>query len=975
MEKLWLIKDKKGRIFGPYSEKEICFYIEEGEFTGEEFFSSYPTGQWQPLSAHSLFYKKILDQLHGNTKSDSTQDEGPLSLKEEADSEKSEEYIEPTRIVVPKAGKTSKKNKKIKIKLSQKFKEEKQDFREEFSDVIEMEDVKEGFIDKLRIVFKLPTLIFILLLSSIFLFLKFSNKDPRRYQEEQVRLLSISKKREPLTKKELKMKLQKAIGAYFKGTIPHYLNAQMQLVQALEAQPKEVEIYQYLCLIYLEIWPFAYQDTKDKNALKKTLNFVSQRDQTKIYSDTCKSIKALIDLKPEKALMLINNILNAIDKGFSPIFFYYIKAKALNALNKKRESRNYLNSIYKLRPEWIAPYMMGAQIFYEDKQYDLAGGLYQKVLSVFPGHISASLRLGIIEYKYLKKWQNSERRLKTHLLNLSTLVEPDILIEAYTALANIYLNQKNQKQALEYSNKAYALNPEHPDVLKLKSKLSDIGNFDKIQVRARGLIYQGDAFVSQGNCLEAQKYFSKAYKVSKRNSLAAFRMAQCYWQSGASGQAILWLRRAINADVKMLESYFLLANYLSELYDFDSAKDILSSVKRQKPSNYDLFKAYALLAFRQKKYQEAIVYAERSLKFYTSDVEIYILLSKTYRALGETHKAFSYANKAIQEDPSIQAQITYALSLDSAYGFHRAKDYFEKLIGNFPLIIDYSQALGEYYFDKGLHEKAIQVFQNVIQKHSKFKPAYIYLGRVYNYLSYTSGGNREYYEKALEFFLEATLLDISDPKPLFYTGKTHLDNKQYYLAEKEFEKILKISPNYPLIHYYVGLVNFYQEGEKNLEKALKFAKIQSSKDTKHYISYKLAGDIYRLRAKGVFNDLHEQRVTYELCVKEYQKALKYLKGNIEISIHLIECYKGSGDIDLALQLALSFLGKQGLSGHPDLYKKIGSIYEIKEQYEEARRFYNDYFALFPGAKDRKTIENRIHQFISNKKQLSSPNNK
>ena len=59
MDKLWLVKDKKGRIFGPYTEQEVCFHIDQGEFTGEELFSSYPTGRWEPLSTHPVFYEKI----------------------------------------------------------------------------------------------------------------------------------------------------------------------------------------------------------------------------------------------------------------------------------------------------------------------------------------------------------------------------------------------------------------------------------------------------------------------------------------------------------------------------------------------------------------------------------------------------------------------------------------------------------------------------------------------------------------------------------------------------------------------------------------------------------------------------------------------------------------------------------------------------------------------------------------------------
>lgn len=971
MDKLWLIKDKKGGIFGPYSEKEICFYIEEGEFKGEEFFSSYPAGKWKPLSAHPVFYEKILAQLN---KQDSSDDPSQQSVSiDESVSEKDsveDDLIEPTQIVTPKEDSSQKKEEeKIKIKLSEEFKEDVLFEEGVIDDVIEMEDFKEKFFKNLKISLKIPVIAFAsLLLFFAFIFL---NQEKETKTQEQIRLLSISQKGEPLTQEESKGKFRRAVSSYYKGVVSDYLDSQTLLVQILEADPEKIEAYLHLCLVYLELWPFAFQDTIDKNTLKKTLNLSSKKNQGGVFSGMCKSVQALINKKPEQSLMITNSSLSIIGDS-TPIFFYYIKAKALMTLNRTAEARAYLQSIHKLRPEWTAPYMLSAQMFYKAGQYDLAGKVFQKVLSIFPDHPSAGLYLGVLEYKYFKKIKNSEKRLRSILNNLNDLVEPNVLIEAYITLANIYLQQNNKKETVKYSNKAYSLDPEHPDVLLLKTNLGESANFENVKVQSRGLIYKGDLLVSQGDCTGAKKYFQKAYNAEKqKNALAALKLAQCYWNSGTSGQAILWLKRSINADSKMLEAYFLLADYLSDLYDFESAKDILNAVKGQRPSNYDLFKAYALLSFRQKQYSAAITYAERSLKFYTSDIDIYILLSKAYLGLGKGHKSFAYAEKAVQEDiNSIPAQISYALSLDLAYGFHRAEEYFKRLIKHFPLVLEYSQALGEYYFDKSMYDESLAQFKKIIEQNSKFKPAYTYLGRIYGYLSYKKGGLGEHYNQALKYFLEANLLDISDPEPMFYVGQTYLQHEQYQLAENEFEKILQINSNYPLIHYYIGLVNFYQQGEENLEKALKFAKTQSAKSPENYLPYKLAGDIYKLRSRGAFDNPQKKQAVYGLCTNEYQKALKYLKNSIEISIGLIECYKGAGDLDSALQLAQQLVKEEGLSGYPELYREMGSIYETKELYQKAQAKYSDYFRLIPNAKDRKEIETRIQKLISEKKGLS-----
>ena len=150
MDKLWLVKDKKGRIHGPYTEKEICFYIEQRKFKGEEFFCSYPTGKWKALSTHPVFYEKIVNQLQ---KKPSSGAEPSQSDSKEVSSSKAESIeeddIEPTRIIRPKEISATPQKKKVKIKLSKEFKEEvlaeERGWEEESDALIEMDSEEGGF--------------------------------------------------------------------------------------------------------------------------------------------------------------------------------------------------------------------------------------------------------------------------------------------------------------------------------------------------------------------------------------------------------------------------------------------------------------------------------------------------------------------------------------------------------------------------------------------------------------------------------------------------------------------------------------------------------------------------------------------------------------------------------------------------------------------------------------------------------------
>ena len=953
----YLIKDKKNRIFGPYTEKEICFYIDEREFKGEEMFSKYPTGEWKPLSAHPVFYKRVITQLNQLSKKT---DKDETETLDESHSESLEEDLEPTRILAEKEP-----PKKLNIHLSKEFKKEVL-IEEGFEDVIEMETLNKKVFSQLSESLKIPFLIGAILSFALLGFFFFPNK--KSQNTAALPLLYPQNKREPISQKSFEQEEKTALLNYLKSSNFHYLSAQKTYIKLLESDPTASQLYMMLCLTHLELWPFSNQNANDKLAVNKTLNLSRQYDKSQIYSGICNAVKAFMDKNFEKVLMTSNHLLNQSDDKTHSTFLFYIKAKTLKTLKMDKEAHNLLDSIIILNPRWLAPILDKADLYYQSRQYNLSAQQYQKALSLFKNHPIAGLRLGVLEYNYFKKPDKSRKILENRLLKQNTALDPEILFEAYVALASIYMKTNKRDLAIQYTHSAYALYPQHPEVLKLKSQVKNDSLFENTKVQSRALIYKGDLLVNQGNCGLAIRNFEKAYKISW-NGLAALKAGKCHWQSGRTGPAIRWLKRAINADPQLLDAYFTLSEYLAQIYDFESAKTILDTAKKQLPSHSDLFKAYAQLAFRQKFYNQTIAYSKRSLKFYGFDVDTYVLMSRSFFALGNMPKAYSYAKKAIEINANdIQAQISYALVLDS--GGQDTESYFEKMIEYFPAIIEYRQALGEYYFEKEEYEKAQALYENMTASHPDFKPAYIYLGRIHSQLFLDNKKKNQHYISALKYFRSASLLDLSDPQPIFYKAQLHMDNEEYQLAEQEYEKILSLNPRYPKIHYYIGLSLFHQGGVKNLEKALKLTKTESEKNPKDYRAYKLAGDIYLSRTKSAFEEDQERQKTYNLCAKEYQKALKYLKRDFESSMGLLKCYKGAGDLDLALQLAEQMTKEKGLSGYPELYKELGAIYEAKQEYEKANGFYLSYFQLKPGASDRQAITQRISQLLEAKRNLS-----
>ena len=115
-------------------------------------------------------------------------------------------------------------------------------------------------------------------------------------------------------------------------------------------------------------------------------------------------------------------------------------------------------------------------------------------------------------------------------------------------------------------------------------------------------------------------------------------------------------------------------------------------------------------------------------------------------------------------------------------------------------------------------------------------------------------------------------------------------------------------------------------------------------------SYELAGNIYYALKE------------YVLCARNFQKAIEFTPYHSIFYIQTALCYKKSGDLDLAIQMlkAVSQHDKSGTVHNPDVYKELGEVYELKRNYVQANRSYQQYLKLLPpGSDESKKVERKI----------------
>lgn len=111
----------------------------------------------------------------------------------------------------------------------------------------------------------------------------------------------------------------------------------------------------------------------------------------------------------------------------------------------------------------------------------------------------------------------------------------------------------------------------------------------------------------------------------------------------------------------------------------------------------------------------------------------------------------------------------------------------------------------------GNHEKAIEYFEQVIDMHPNFAPAYNYLGLSYQEIGLDLTEIAWYFRTAVE-------IDPNYEEALINLGKTYYGLGHFDLSEKQFRSVLSANPKSVDAHLSLGWV--YLLGKSNPERAI-----------------------------------------------------------------------------------------------------------------------------------------------------------
>jgi tetratricopeptide (TPR) repeat protein len=333
------------------------------------------------------------------------------------------------------------------------------------------------------------------------------------------------------------------------------------------------------------------------------------------------------------------------------------------------------------------------------------------------------------------------------------------------------------------------------------------------------LVNLGNAYVAEKNFDLAEKEYRTVLQLDPANRDANYNLGLLLMAKGAAVEAIPHFERVRPATVAT--QFNLVQAYFKTNSTADALR-LASELSTQNKDDLQLHFSLGLMLASEKQYKAAQLEMERADVLQPGTFEILFNLGQAYLRAGDYAKADLVLNRALKLKPD-SPETLYELAqvyagdsrpldaLDLLIRAHKiapentdiiylmaqvgiSQNYFEDAI---PLLesgiaiapkrADLLAALGESYFMSGKVDKAVAIFQRLVEVEPSAR-SYAFLG-----LSYSNLGR---FDEAKQYFERGLKLDPHNSSCLFNLGFIAERQGDTATADARFQEVLKFNPNY-----------------------------------------------------------------------------------------------------------------------------------------------------------------------------------
>ncbi|MBA2613866.1 MAG: tetratricopeptide repeat protein [Bacteroidetes bacterium] len=248
-------------------------------------------------------------------------------------------------------------------------------------------------------------------------------------------------------------------------------------------------------------------------------------------------------------------------------------------------------------------------------------------------------------------------------------------------------------------------------------------------------------------------------------------------------------KRAIRMDSTKANYYMTLVDAYYTQNNTRLAKDLLEIVEKKFPDNVDALLKLSELFYVVKQYQKGIDYVNRALKINDRLAKAYYLKGSIYRESGDTTRAISSLETAIEQDNKYENAFIDIGIMYAARKNPIALEYYNNALRVNPSNENTVYARAKLLQDIGKIDEAIIEYKTILAKNKNCENCYYNLGAIYLEIKKDD-------KTALENFTNAITLNPSSAQAYFARGYTYFKLKDKESARADYNMCLKIQPNY-----------------------------------------------------------------------------------------------------------------------------------------------------------------------------------
>jgi len=192
-----------------------------------------------------------------------------------------------------------------------------------------------------------------------------------------------------------------------------------------------------------------------------------------------------------------------------------------------------------------------------------------------------------------------------------------------------------------------------------------------------------------------------------------------------------------------------------------------------------------------KKYSDCIQHADNALRIDKTNSKAYFIKGFMFKETGDTTRAVSSFQTATEQNPEyfdafIQLGNLFALKKNNL-----ALQYYDKALQLKKNNAESLYGKAMFFQENDETDKAEELYLKIIETTPDYKDALFNLG--YINLIYKND-----FEKAVEYFSAVCRLDTGDVRAFYNRGLSFEQMKKGEMAESDYRKALKLSPDYVL---------------------------------------------------------------------------------------------------------------------------------------------------------------------------------